>query len=229
MKRPSTIRLILLLFALQTFVVSDLLAQSAQIGMNVHDHLLIRESRRAGTELVSDYEGTPYYDEDFKSASVSTENMNFIPVPMRYKISEGIMEFTVGSMYYILDPDPRIKRIEIGNDVFVVSKGSKSEFLLLHTEGPLSVVSRMVVNLRPANDLTGIPAKYSRQADVLFVMLEDRSIVKPSSLKSFIELLPDHKEEVASFAKAKKLSVKSKNELVELVNHYNSLAGGTGN
>jgi hypothetical protein len=87
----------------------------------------------------------------------------------------------------------------------------------------------MVVNLRPANDLTGIPAKYSRQADVLFVMLEDRSIVKPSSLKSFIELLPDHKEEVASFAKAKKLSVKSKNELVELVNHYNSLAGGTGN
>src|SRR5690606_41568445 len=121
--------------------------------------------------------------------------MNFISVPKRYKISGGLMEFTVGSKYYNPGPSPRNKRIQIGNDVFVVSKGSKSEFLLLHTEGPLSVVSRMVVNLRPANDLTGIPAKYSRQADVLFVMLEDRSIVKPSSLKSFIELLPDHKEE----------------------------------
>ena len=142
---------------------------------------------------------------------------------MRYNIADDEMEYLVGSLRYLMDPDPNIKRIEIGKDIFVVARERKLGFYQLKLEGDLSVVAKLVVNLRPENDLMGIPAKYSRQADTYYVMLKDGTVDKVSNVKSFLALLPEKKNEVAQYARDKNLSAGNYNDLIALVTYYNSL------
>ena len=198
--------------------------QSSQYGVNIHDHLLIREAKRAQGEVVlKKFEGSPYLNDEVLSATVSTEKIKFKPVPMRYNIADDEMEYLVGSLRYLMDPDPNIKRIEIGKDIFVVARERKLGFYQLKLEGDLSVVAKLVVNLRPENDLMGIPAKYSRQADTYYVMLKDGTVDKVSNVKSFLALLPEKKNEVAQYARDKNLSAGNYNDLIALVTYYNSL------
>ena len=199
-------------------------AQSSQVGINVHDHLLIKEATRAQGEIaLKRFEGSPYLNDELLSATVSTEKIKFIPVPMRYNIADDEMEYLVGSLRYLLDPDPKIKRIEIGKDVFVVARERKYGFYQLKLEGDLSVVAKLVVNLRPQNDLMGIAAKYSRQPDRYYVMLKDGTVDKVSNVKSFLALLPEKKKEVARYAKDENLSAGNYSGLIALVTYYNSL------
>jgi hypothetical protein len=203
---------------------SPAFAQSAQVGTNVHDHLLIKEARRAQGEIVlKKFEGSPYLNDELLSATVSTEKLKFIPVPMRYNIADDEMEYLVEGLRYLLDPDPKIKRIAIGKDVFVVARERRYGFYQLKLEGDVSVVAKLVVNLRPQNDLMGIPAKYSRQPDTYYVMLKDGTVNKVSNVKNFLALLPDKKNEVGRYAKDENLSAGNYNGLIALVTYYNSL------
>lgn len=199
-------------------------AQSSQVGINLHDHLLIREvARTQGDISLKKFEGSPYLNDELVPATVSTEKIKFIPVPMRYNIADDEMEYLVGSLRYLLDPDPNIKRIEIGKDVFVVAKERKYGFYQLKLEGDLSVVAKLVVNVRPENELMSIPAKYSRQSDTYYVMLKDGTVTKVSNVKRFLDLLPEKKNEVARYAKDEKLSAGNDDDLIALVTFYNSL------
>lgn len=200
------------------------LGQSSQVGINIHDHLLIKEAARAqGETTVKRFEGSPYLNDELVSATVSTEKVKFIPVPMRYNIADDEMEYLVGSVRYVLDPDPKIKRIEIGKDVFVVAQERKHGFYQLKLEGDLSVVAKLVVNLRPQNDLMGIAAKYSRQSDNYYVMLKDGTVERVTNMKSFLGLLPEKKNEVAKYARDENLSAGDFSDLIALVTYYNSL------
>lgn len=199
-------------------------AQSSQIGINLHDHLLIKEASRAQGEIVlKKFEGSPYLSDEMLPGTVSTEKIKFTPVPMRYNIANDEMEYLVGSLRYLLDPDPKIKRIEIGKEVFLVAGERKYGFYQLVLEGDLSVVAKLVVNLRPENELMSIPAKYSRQPDIYYLLLNDGTVNKVSNLKNFLALLPDKREEVARYAKNEKLSAGSQTGLIALVSYYNSL------
>lgn len=199
-------------------------AQSSQVGINIHDHLLLRAAARTKGDIsLKKYEGSPYLNDELLSATVSTKNIKFIPVPMRYNIADDEMEYLVGSVRYLLDPDPKIKRIEIGKDVFVVARERKYGFYQLKLEGDLSVVAKLVVNLRPQNDLIGVPAKYSRQADTYYVMLKDGTVEKVPNVKRFLALLPEKKDEVARYARDENLSAGDNSGLIALVTYYNSL------
>ena len=200
------------------------LGQSSQVGINIHDHLLIREAARAqGETTVKRFEGSPYLNDELVSATVSTEKIKFIPVPMRYNIADDEMEYLVGSVRYVLDPDPKIKRIEIGKDIFVAARERKYGFYQLKLEGDLSVVTKLAVNLRPQNDLMGIPAKYSRQSDTYYIMLKDGTVGKVTNMKSFLSLLPEKQNEVAKYARDENLSAGNDGDLIALVTYYNSL------
>jgi hypothetical protein len=211
-----------------TFIIAALLfwvsISSAQTGRNIDDHLLIRESRSfRGDYAKVTYEGSPYLNEVFQPGIVSTGELNFTSVPMRYNIFEDVLEYQVGDMLFLLEPDPKITRISLAGEVFVVGSGGKNQFYELEVEGNLSLLSRKVVNYRPKNDLTSVPAKYTKQSDIYFLRRANAPIEKVSNQKAFINFLPDKRVEVAEYAKAKNLSVKNIDDLVKLVNYYNSL------
>jgi hypothetical protein len=193
-------------------------------GMEIQDHLLIRESRRFTRDTQeARYEGSPYMNDEFRQAFVHSGNLKFQGVPMRYNVVEDVMEFQNGALTYLLDPDPKIARIELGEETFVVPRMHKS-FYVSHKTGNLSLLSKSVVNLRPANDLMGIPAKYGRQPDVYYFMLGDSQPVKVSGLKGFLELIPGKKKEMEKFARDEKISFRNKGDLLKLVEHFNSIS-----
>lgn len=193
-------------------------------GMEIQDHLLIRESRRFTRDAQeARYEGSPYMNDEFRQAFVHSGNLKFQGVPMRYNVVEDVMEFQNGAVTYLLDPDPKIAKIELGEATFVVPRMHKS-FYVSHKTGNLSLLSKSVVNLRPANDLMGIPAKYGRQPDIYYFMLGDSQPVKVSGLKGFLELIPGKKQEMEKFARDEKISFKNKADLLRLVEHFNSIS-----
>lgn len=193
-------------------------------GMEIQDHLLIRESRRFTRDAQeARYEGSPYMNDEFRQAFVQSGDLKFQAVPMRYNVVEDVMEFQKGAFIHLLDPDPKIAMIEMGEATFVVPKMHKS-FYESHVSGNLSLLSKSIVNLRPANDLMGIPAKYGRQPDVYYFMLGDSQPVKVSGLKTFLEMIPEKKDEMEKFARDEKISFKNKGDLLRLVEHFNSIS-----
>lgn len=193
-------------------------------GMEIQDHLLIRESRRFTRDAQEGrYEGSPYMNDEFRQAFVHSGSLKFQSVPMRYNVVEDVMEFQNGAITYLLDPDPKIAKIELGEATFVVPRMHKS-FYVSHLSGNLSLLSKSVVNFRPANDLMGIPAKYGRQPDTYFFMLGESQPVKVTGLKGFLEMIPGKKNEMEKFARDEKISFKNKGDLLKLVEHFNSIS-----
>ena len=96
-------------------------------GMEIQDHLLIRESRRFTRDAQeAKYEGSPYMNDEFRQAFVQSGDLKFQAVPMRYNVVEDVMEFQKGAFIHLLDPDPKIAKIEMGEATFVVPKMHKS-------------------------------------------------------------------------------------------------------
>lgn len=222
-----TTRRNLLLSALLLIPVSLALGQRG--GLNIADHLLIKHAEPLTHEAErEEYEGSPYLHEAFTAGSVTTENNTFTQLPMRYNIDRDLVEFEYNGRSYLLDPATFIRRVEIGEDVFVVRSlssrsGDKSGFYELVEEGKLSLLSKKIVNYRKAQPLQGLPAKYSRQPDILYVQIGDQPVVKAGNVKNVIAALPDKQPDVTRFAKAGKLSSR-KEDLIALVRYYNSLS-----
>ena len=141
---------------------------------------------------------------------------------MRYNIAENVMEFQVAGTTYLLDPDPTIARIDIGDETYIVPKSHRS-FYVAHVMGNLSLLSNSVVNLRPANDLMAIPAKYGRQPDAYYFLQADNPPAKVTGLKNFLELIQDKAEQVEKYARSEKISFKKESDLKKLVEYVNSL------
>jgi hypothetical protein len=208
--------------AFVTLVAASFPMRAQQFGYHIADHLLIREAKwflDGRPDLV--YEGSPYLSDEFETAYVYTKDIKFNAVPMRYNIAADVMEYKAGTTTFELDPDPKMVKVEIGKETFVVL--NESFYELIH-EGKLSVLAKKVLNFRPKNDLTGVPAKYSRQADMYYLVLSDLTQTKVSNLKNFLEFIPDKKQEVAEFAKTEKLSTRDLDDLLKLAKHYNDLS-----
>ena len=198
-------------------------------GFNIEDHLLIRVAHQYRDGRAEEqYEGSPFLSDKFASGNVSTGKETFKAVSMRYNVYDDVIEFEHKGQIYLLDPEPRIGRIELGTDVLVVRKfdAAKREtgYLMLVEEGKLKLFARKVVNYRKAVPLQSIPAKYSRQPDVFYVQLADHGLSKVGSVKGLIAELPDKQQEMLQFVKAEKISAKDLNDLVKLIRFYNSLS-----
>ena len=220
---------VLLIFS---FFISS--AQSGQIGTNVQDHLLIK---LANTGLYGapeeEFDGTPYLNETFVAGDVYGNKDRYVGVPMRYNMYKDIIEFKQNELLYILDPEPRIKKVNLGNVVLVVEKYEfkgkmKYGYLTLLDSGKVMLMSKKVVNYTPGHapkalESAATPAKYSKSADIFFYRTRNSELVKVDNLKNMIEGFPDRQEELSQFAKTEKISPRKEEELIKLVKYYNSL------
>src|SRR5690349_3664173 len=195
---------------------------NGQAGINIHDHLLIRDSNRYLYGSPEEkYEGSPYLNDEFQTAYVYAGKMKFNGVPMRYNIHEDIMEYQERGQTFLLEPDPKITKIEMGNQVFVVLPDAANGFFELRYEGRLSLLSKMVINYRKANYVTAVPAKYSRQDDVFYIIAPDRPARKVTSLKQFLDYVNEKKDELAQYANAENLSFRRGEDILKLVKYHN--------
>lgn len=227
------LRKLLLSTFLLLICVAGAMAQE-QVGRNIADHLLIKVAnkdlhRESGKETI----GHPYLNDQFVNGVVYSFNRTFTNVPLRYNIYHDYIEFKQNNETYILDPEPRIKKVIFDNKYFVVLKfeykgKAQHGYLELLDSGKVMLLAKKTVLYREwqeakALESAATPAKYTRAGDIYFYKIGDGEPQMLRNLKKVIEIFPDKQSELAAFAKTEKLDLKSEDGLKKLFQYYNSL------
>ena len=209
-------------------------AAQSQVGKNIDDHLLIKSAHRnIHGEGEKETIGSPYLNEKFVPGNVYTFNAKFVNLPMRYNIFDDYLEFEQNNQTYILDPEPRIKKVTFDNKTFVVLKynnrdKSKLGYLQLLDSGRVMLFAKKNVLYRESQapkalEASSTPAKYTNVADVYFYKIGNSDMVKIESIKQMTESFQDQKDALAQFIKKEKISAKKEEDLIKLIKYYNSL------
>ncbi len=201
-------------------------------GRDIRDHMLIELSKQ-GMLPDEEFEGSPFLNETFVTGDVYSFNSKFAGIPLRYNIFNDNIEFKQNNVVYALIPEPRIKKVHLGGDVFLVEKHEvkgklKFGFLTLLDSGKVILMSKKIVNFTEkqepkALESASTPAKFTRAQDEYFYKIGKGDAMKIGNLKNFIGSFPDKQDELAQFAKKEKISAKKEADLIKFVKYYNSL------
>ena len=165
---------------LGVFMLFIFSAAGAQQGMNLFDHMLIKLSEKTlyGDPAQEKVVGTPYLSEDFVIGDVYDNKGKYAGVPMRYNIYEDQIEFKQNGQLYILDPQPKIKKVDLDHRTFVVSQyeyrgKTRPGYFFLLDSGKVILMSKKVVTYREQQPPKALesgptPAKFSKSQDVFF-------------------------------------------------------------
>jgi hypothetical protein len=176
--------------------------------------------------------GTPYMDDAFVQGEIYYGN-TIHKVPVRYNIFQDLMEYKENGQTLLLDANTSIKKVHFGTNMFVVEKfefkrKTKYGFLALLDSGKVMLFSKKVVNYLGAQKGRALdggdePARYTRSADVFYYKVGDGDVLEVGNVKSMIASFPGKQEELTLFAKKEKISARREEELIQLVQYYNSL------
>ncbi|HEY5918279.1 MAG TPA: hypothetical protein VIU13_12780 [Chryseolinea sp.] len=201
-------------------------------GKDITDHMLIDLSKKVDRSI-KDFEGSPYLSPDFVSGEVYGPKKKFTGLLLRYNIYNDNIEFMQKGTTYALYAEPRIVKVLLGNEVYVVEKieikGKMGYGYFARVDsGKVTLLAKKIVHFTEekapkALEAAATPAIFTRAQDVFYYRIGDVEISKVGSLKNFIESLPDKKEDVSNYAKKEKLGTKNESDLVTLVKYYNSL------
>ena len=201
-------------------------------GKDITDHMLIDLSKKVDRSITN-YEGSPYLSGEFVSGEVHDSKKKFTGLLLRYNIFNDNIEFMQKGTTYALYAEPRIVKVLLGNEVYVVEnyelkgKIAPGYFARLDS-GKVTLLVKKIVRFTEEQEPKALqgaatPAKFTRVADVFYYRIGNAEIAKVGSLKSFIDSLPDKKEDVSNYAKKEKLGTKNESDLVTIVKYYNSL------
>jgi len=193
----------------------------------------LREKSTYNEDLPKDYTGTPYSNDAFIPGEVQVNNDVFSDVPLRYDISNDLIEFKKDEMIYIIDPSEQIIRVEFGDYKFVVRqyvfKGqSVWGYLNELSSGEASLFARKMVSYREAKlpqalQSESTPAKFQPLPNFYYYQISDSELVKIESLKNMIGGFPDRQDQLTSYSKKEKISHRKSEHLIKLIEYYNSL------
>ena len=172
--------------------------------------------------------GSPYLFDEFAIGELWMNGTVFNAEAMRYNIYRDVMEYFEKDMQLEILPEPSIQRVEVRGKVFVVEMlNEKPGFFLILDSGKAKLLCKMTVAFSKGVERQGMHEaqgpSYSRQKDKYFFQLADGKLMRLENIDDFVESIPDHREEVANYAKSKKLSAKKEEHVMLLLNYYNSL------
>jgi len=206
------------------------------MGKIAADNFLYRVSsnkRQYYGQSMEDIKGSPYNENQFVLGDIYINNGKYTKIPLRYNIYDDKMEFQQNEVTYALEPDLRMRKISVGENVYVVDKfefkwKEKVGYLLLLDSGKVSLMARLDVNFYErqeprAMESAPTPAKFTRLSNTYYFKVSNQPVKKVESIKEMIASFPDKQVELNSFAKKEKISIKNEDELIKLVRYYNSL------
>ncbi len=194
-------------------------------------HRMINHGTKV-TDTYTDIEGNPYYFEDFREGSVITKDAKKYNGVFRYDLYSDQIEFKIDEdAYWIANPE-LVEYLKIDDRVFMFfdkdlvdsKKGYYYEILVM---GECKLMKRKGVNLKPAEQakpyVDAKPATFVDRQPQYFIQIGIAHPQKITNKKSLLELLSDKESEISKFIKKNKISASNENELIDLVNYYNSL------
>lgn len=182
-----------------------------------------------------DIKGSPYLDDDFHKGEIYTSSkMKFVDIPLRYNIYRDNLEYKTpeGQVQELATPEIVEKAVfgdyQLEYIPFTDLKKIKRGFLTRVYKGEkASLYSRAFVNFtqptEPGAYKEAEPAKFTRKPTIYYIRVGMEQAMKIGTKKDLVTIFPDHKAEIETFVKKKKVKTNKPEKLTELIKYYDSL------
>ena len=228
----KTIKKALFIFFV-TLTSTVLYAQDWSLEVNdIRDyHRMINHGSKV-TNSYADIKGSPYFFEDFRKGSVITKNGKKYNGEFRYDLYADQIEFKLdGDVYWIANPE-LMEYIKIDDKLFVyydkdMTDSKNGFYYQVLVMGECKLLYRKGINLKEAEPpkpyVDAKPATFIDRKPLYYIQKGIAYPQKVSNKGDLLENLSDKKQEVSAFIKKNKISVNNKDELIDLIEFYNSL------
>jgi hypothetical protein len=176
-----------------------------------------------------DIEGSPYLNNDFIDGVIYFKDTSGIKLPLRYNIYANEMEYQLKGVSYLVGNPQSLNKILLGESVFLylpfIQNGGYFELL---ESGKCFLVQKRTVRFKPAEGPKPIEgtisrAKFTREPDIFFIIVNDSKTIEITTMKSVINALQDQKLNIESFIKKEEIKNAKKENLIKIAEYYNSL------
>jgi hypothetical protein len=183
----------------------------------------------------SDIEGSPYLSDTYQEGSVvTTGNITYVKIPLRYNIYSDNFEFKIKEHQVLELANPDIvKEIRMGGNTYIrlpyITKyGSrKFGFFIRLCNGKAKALKHYDIRYIPAKQPGAYqdaePARFGGKQDFLFVYFGEKPAVRIIRKNDLLDALPAHRQAIARFIKKEHIKVRKDEDLVKVINYYNSL------
>ncbi|MCW0483290.1 hypothetical protein [Gaoshiqia sediminis] len=209
----------------QAFTITDLSSLS--------DLLSFEKNKSSTFDPYSDFDGTPYLNDDFVPGEVIVnDSIRIEDVPLRYNIYSDRIEFRNEHEQVLeIDHSKQEFDFDFGGHLFTIQDyldhgESKRGILELMVDGHIRLYKRYLIDLKPATKAIGYqeaqPNRFTRQDDE-YLVAEGQGIPEIfRKQKDLLEKLKEIKPDIDQYAKNQKLKLKTDKGLIQLIQHCNN-------
>jgi hypothetical protein len=175
--------------------------------------------------------GSPYVDDKYKDGMIYYGDKNY-SAPIRYNAYQDLIEYQQNGKALTLDANPSIKKVIVGDEVFIPlspnGNAKKLGYFVMIDSGKLNLYSKKKIVFLPFKqrgkiDGTDQPAEFQKKPDIYYYQVGDGALQQVDNLESIIASLPDKQDEMTQYVKKEKIKAKKEKDIIQFVKHYNSL------
>ncbi len=199
-------------------------------GQKFYDELILRKSARGEIES---YEGSPYMTEEFKEATViSSEDMVFEKVPIRYNVYYDLFEVQLEEGIYTLRRGGIVSKVNLEDHRFIYStydylSREGEGYLDLVMEGEYTLYNKHQVVFKGAEPAQPYqeakPAKFEGRNPLFYIAHGDNQPVFIRNRRGLIDIAGEKGKALRDFIKDERLKISNEEDMVKAVKYLNSL------
>ncbi len=171
--------------------------------------------------------GSPYLNRQFTKSLIIKEDQSEIrDIPLRYNIFSNRMEFKQnGTVLYIADAYA-IKRIILGDKVFVyarymTSRNIKASYFQCLTEGKYQLLKMYKIAFKSSDNKADNPKsnRFENEPPNYYFRYRNGMSHLIKSQKELIKILQPIPDEIVNYIREKKINPKNEQQLIDLMNY----------
>ncbi|TPN85312.1 hypothetical protein [Aquimarina algicola] len=179
---------------------------------------------------VENIKGHKYYEDNKEMASVYVNGDMKVKCMVRYNAVDDEVETTDNDKTYKMFKRDNIEIVldKKGYRYKVFEEENQKKYYILFNKGKVSLALRPKKKIKlgvkaATNYEKDKPSRYVLQNDYFILTEEDKFIPVKFKKKEILAALSSKKDEVENFVSSKKLRFKKKEDLIKIIDHYNSL------
>lgn len=189
----------------------------------------VRDSKLKSSVSSTNYEGTPYLVKDFVLGKLTIDNDKVFNVSLRYNAytDEFEMKDSKQAIVAVLKKSNIVVEILSTRYKLFDYGGKLRYFTVLNTEGTTQLLKRDIKKFFKAKDAQN---GYSSSKPARFVLKSEFFFKKSNSIrqinlnkKTILAALNEKAAKLKKFIKTNKLKLKNEDEVIKLINYYNSI------
>ncbi|MBE0649999.1 MAG: hypothetical protein IH595_04065 [Bacteroidales bacterium] len=220
------------------FLPLALFGQGISENMAKDDFWRIQQRDNGTTSIKIPYskiQGSPYLNTQFGTGQIFTKEQTLYgSYPLRYNVFTGNFEFRKSnSEVFELNAPGMVGKIDLDDTTFVYAPyldkqvTSNGFFQLLNSgtkaQGLIRYSIEFLKATPPGAYQDAQPARFSSVQKDYYVRFGQEPAVLIYKNSDFLKALPDKKSEITKFIKKEKIHASREDDLIKLLNYYNSL------